>query len=408
MVDYHNQLPAFYSFEEQFEIAEVWAKENRKTLFKISDWNFDPSDVSIPHNLINEAISDSLKSTTHYAETSVLIDACKEIRHNLKTGYGVQFDTDSNIHLFGNATQAIFGVMYALKEAVNKPCALLIHPSYYSMQDSASQCGIQYFEMWRKKQDSFEIDFETIEQFRCKHKVNILVMTDPVYSAGSCMSVDQWSQLVDYCRLYDLWLVIDMAFSGLSWTDINNVWLDRDRLLRWDYRRVILIDSPAKRLFTNNLKIGLVFADIEIIEKLRDFTDWLLGNLTGLQVSFAKTLFKPENRESIETICSINVNRARKNYQRLEFIADGFQRIRLLKPEAGFHTLLFYRGVISRHVDAMKVCQSLVVDLGILPIPTNDFFFDHDDEFGIRLNLMCSPEKWEPVIKQIATYGIPV
>lgn len=408
MVDNLNQLPAFYSFEEQFEIAEAWARSNNKSLFKISDWNFDPRDVSIPNNLIQEAINDSLHTTTQYAETSVLIEACKEIRNNLKVGYDVNFDTDSNIHLFGNATQAIFGVMYSLKEVVQSPLVLLIHPSYYSVQDSASQCGIQFFEMWRKKKNGFVIDLEIIEHYRRKHAINILVLTDPVYSAGTCMDTDQWYRLIDYCKVHEIWLVIDMAFSGLSWIDIDKVWLDRGRLLRWNYRRVILIDSPAKRLFTNNLKIGLVFADMEIIDKLRDFTDWLLGNLTGLQVSFAKTLFKPENRELVENLCKTNVNRAVTNYKKLENIVSDLQNLKLFKPDAGFHTLLFYRGALSRYVDAMKACQGMVEKLEILPIPTNDFFFDHDDEFGIRLNLMCSSEKWMPLIKQIDAYGIPV
>ena len=104
---------------------------------------------------------------------------------------------------------------------------------------------------------------------------------------------------------------------------------------------MILIDSPAKRLFTNNLKIGLVVADLKIVERLRDFSDWHLGNLTGLQVSFARNLFSPENRNDIETICTINANRACANFQQLETIVDGSKMVSLLRPDSGFYTLLF-------------------------------------------------------------------
>ena len=142
------------------------------------------------------------------------------------------------------------------------------------------------------------------------------------------------------------------------------------------------------------------------MERLRDFSDWHLGNLTGLQVSFARNLFSPENRNDIETICTINANRACANFQQLETIVDGSKMVSLLRPDSGFYTLLFARGIISRDVDAMKACHRLVTDLATLAIPTNDFFFDWDDEFGIRLNLMCSPRKWEHVIKYIAVHGI--
>ncbi len=262
--------------------------------------------------------------------------------------------------------------------------------------------------MWRKKREGFKIKLEQLERFRRQHAINIMILTDPVYSAGTCMSDAQWNDLIDYCRAHDIWLVVDMAFSGLSWTDASKVWIDRGRLTRGNYRGVILIDSPAKRLFTNNLKIGLVVADLKIVERLRDFSDWHLGNLTGLQVAFARNLFRPENRKSIETVCMINASRAYANFQRLESVVEGSRLVSLIRPDSGFHALLFSRGIISRHIDAMKVCHRLVTDLETLAIPTNDFLFDWDDEFGIRVNLMSSPEKWERVIKHIAAHGMPL
>ena len=401
-----SRHPAPYSFEVQFELAEVWEKANNKPLLRISDWNSDPNEVRVPYAIIRRAINEALGSTTRYAETAVLIETCDEIQQDLVKGYGISFDKNARIHLFGNATQAIFGVMYGLKQAMSEPRALIIHPSYYSVQDSASQCGIPIFEMWRKKREAFEINLEQLEQFRRQHAINIVILTDPVYSAGTYMNDVQWNDLINYCRTHDIWLVVDMAFSGLSWTDASKVWIDCGRLRRGSYRGVILIDSPAKRLFTNNLKIGLVVADLKIVERLRDFSDWHLGNLTGLQVSFARNLFSPENRNDIETICTINANRACANFQQLETIVDGSKMVSLLRPDSGFYTLLFARGIISRDVDAMKACHRLVTDLATLAIPTNDFFFDWDDEFGIRLNLMCSPRKWEHVIKYIAVHGI--
>lgn len=394
-----------YDFDEQFRLAHSWEKATGKTLLRISDWNSNPDEVVVPMRIIHSAIDESLLSLTRYAETARLVETSIGIQQGLQFGYDVVFDSHVRTHLFGNTTQAIFGVMYAMKKIVTEPKVLFIHPSYYSAMDTASLLGIPVIEMWRKRRDHFAFDFEKIDKIRRTHAINVIFLTDPVYSAGVRMSDDQWAALVNYCDREGIWIVVDMAFSGLSWVT-NDVWIDRTQLMRANYRRSILIDSPAKRLFTNNIKIAVVFADAVIIKVLEEFADSQIGNLTGIQMFFAKRLFEKQNRHELEFICSSNAKRACANFEYIQGIVGDSEQVFFEKPVGGFHALVFSRHSVGGTVDVMNSCQRWVTELETLAIPTNDFRFDASDEFGIRVNLMRSPQNYEHVIKWIAANGM--
>lgn len=170
--------------------------------------------------------------------------------------------------------------------------------------------------------------------------------------------------------------------------------------------KTIVIDSPSKRLFTNNMKIGLVHAGIEVIEILRELSDSHIGNITGLQVAFAKSLFKRENKQYIENICKVNIKNAIETFQDIHSMTNSSNKILLAKPDTGFHAILYAKSQISRNIDSTNVCKRIITNYETLAIPTNDFGYDLDDDFGIRLNLMASLIKSKHIIKKFAEEGI--
>jgi aspartate/methionine/tyrosine aminotransferase len=394
-----------YDFDQQFRLAYQWEKRTGKTLLRISDWNSNPKDVILPISIIHSAIEDSLLSLTQYAETAKLIETSIHIQQCLKLVYNVAFDSHVCTHLFGNTTQAIFGVMYALKKLIVKPKILFIHPSYYSATETAYFLDIPVVEMWRKRREQFDFDFEKIDFLRKKHLVNIIFLTDPVYSAGVRMNDAEWDILVNYCDREGIWIVIDMAFSGLSW-NTRDVWIDRIQLLRANYKKCIILDSPAKRLFTNNIKIAIVFANAKIVKVLQELADSQLGNLTGIQLAFAKRLFNQQNKSELESICYSNAKKACTNFEYIQAIVSDSDHVFFEKPVAGFHALVFSKHITGESVDVMSTCYRWVTELETLAIPTNDFRFHVSDEFGIRLNLMRSIKEYKHIIEWIAKNGM--
>lgn len=399
---HNNQKLSDYDFEKHFTFAKSWEQTNEKSLFRISDWNADPNDVNTPDTIIQQAVEESLKNVTKYAETKLLINACHSIQDSLESVYQITLSNNSHIHLFGNATQAIFGVLCGLKQLIKKPSALIINPSYYSVQDSATLFEIPTVELNRKMKENFKIDIQQIDKLHKQHKINIIILTDPVYSCGLCITENYFNDIVDYCKSNNIWLVIDNAFSCLSWTDESKIWLDKTMLTKCDFNKAIVIDSPSKRLFTNNMKIGIVVANIELIQKLRGFSDSHIGNISGLQLAFAKAIFTEDNKSTVENICKANATRAKNNFNEIEKYFSNSKLVSLVKPDSGFHCVLKSTNETIRQTNAMKVCERLITEYSTLAIPTNDFYYDLDDNFGIRINLMTSPSKSQYVMEQLS------
>ena len=404
-LDNNNKEILPYDFDEQFRLANEWEKRTGKKLIRISDWNSNPNDVILPISIVHSAIEDSLLSLTQYAETAKLIETSIHIQQCLKLFYKVAFDSHVCTHLFGNTTQAIFGVMYALKKIIAKPKILFIHPSYYSALETACFLDIPVIEMWRKRKEQFVFDFENIDSLRKKYLINIIFLTDPVYSAGIHINDVEWATLVNYCDHEGIWIVIDMAFSGLSWS-MEDVWIDRIRLLRANYKKCIIIDSPAKRLFTNNIKMAIVFANAKIVKVLQEFADSQLGNLTGVQLAFAKNLFIKKNKNELESICCSNAKKASANFEYIQGIVSDSEHVFFEKPVTGFHALVFSKHITGESVDVMSTCYRWVTQLETLAIPTNDFRFHIGDEFGMRVNLMRSTKDYNHIIEWIAKNGM--
>jgi len=401
------QEPAFepYNFELQFARAEAYERESGRRLVRLSDWNCSLGDALLPRSLIANSIRASLAYVTEYADTSRLLATCEVVESNLKETYGADLET-AKVHLFGNATQAIFGVVYALVNTVKDPVGLVLHPSYYCLQDSAELCRLPLVETWRRAADGFRIDTDYLRSVRRRHKYNVLFVTDPVYSVGLRARDDEIRDLVAFCSAFGIWLVIDIALSGLFWQTSANAWMDLDRLNLSRYERCVLVDSPSKRLFTNNIKIGVVLANPELSDRMAECSDWHLGNLAGLQLEFARRVFSQEHKAEIETACRTNAERAYRHFQVVSSLLKASPLVSTTRPDSGFHLMLWQQGSQAQAIDAMGVCHRLAIEDGVLVIPTNDFFFSRDDEWGVRLNLMRDPSHWMANVDRFREFGL--
>jgi bifunctional pyridoxal-dependent enzyme with beta-cystathionase and maltose regulon repressor activities len=89
-----------------------------------------------------------------------------------------------------------------------------------------------------KIERKFYIDIDLIDKLRLRYKTNILILTDPVYSCGKSLDDNDFSQLIDYCMYHGIWIVVDMAFGGLSWSDENIIWVDINKWTRNNYQKL--------------------------------------------------------------------------------------------------------------------------------------------------------------------------
>jgi aspartate/methionine/tyrosine aminotransferase len=173
-----------YDFPKHTAHALAWEHKNGKSLLRLSDWNCAREDVVLPLELLEQAGRTAIHKLTHYAETSLLMTLGDQIGAWLRDDYGAQLTKDSAVHLFGNTTQALFGVIYALRELQDSPRVLLLHPSYYSVRDAFGVFGIPFTEDWRRLSEMGAIAIDRLENLRRERHFNIIFVTDPTYSTG--------------------------------------------------------------------------------------------------------------------------------------------------------------------------------------------------------------------------------
>jgi len=395
-----------YSFEAQVEEALAWEARHGITLTRISDWNVPGHCVAVPSDLVERAFRETLPTLTHYAETAQLVACGEEIRQAMSESHG-PLPEGRDVHLFGNATQAITAVVYALKELMGAPLTLLTHPSYYAFQDALRLCGLEAWGCFREAARGFAFDPDLLAQLVRRHRINVLVITDPVYSSGLSLDDQSWRELIALCAREGLWLVVDAAFGGLHWSDPARAWLD-GRLLAEPYEKLIVIDAPAKRLFVNGAKLGLVLAPEEVVGHLQDFTDWHLGNLAALQLRLAQLLFSPAQRPYIEVICRENAAKAASAYEVLAGHLKSSEHAYAFRPDSGFYAMLYARNSSLRDVDVMAGCRAWMEQRGVLVIPNADFHPSAKDDFGVRINLLRPLAAWSRVVADVADRGMPL
>ncbi|MHB9116675.1 MAG: pyridoxal phosphate-dependent aminotransferase [Burkholderiales bacterium] len=401
----NHRMTEPYSFERHLANALEWEKRNRTRTLKLSDWNCGREDPRVPTTLLEAAAQFAIENLTTYTETSMTLGLGEQVSYWLRTRNHGEFAVDSAVHLYANATQALFASIYAIREELTDPKFLLIHPSYYSTHDALSIMRISYVEHWRKLRNHGVLDVDELAALWKQHRFNAILLTDPMYSTGIEFSESNLNQTIRFAEDRDIWIMIDSAFGGLTWEDEDRQWLDLRKIQRRGFEKCIVIDSPSKRLFTNNLKLGVVHCSKGLSARFEKFSDSFMGNITGMQFGFAKAIFDPVNASQMEAICRENVQKIRRHYAHLISKASESSKLFFIPPDSGFHTMLFFCGIDTDTSDPMRACAELV-ERGIFALPTNDYYYHGNDPFGFRINLMNSPTRWEHVVTRLAVEGI--
>jgi aspartate/methionine/tyrosine aminotransferase len=390
-----------YNFETHIGNAHAWEARNLSTTRKLSDWNCGRDDPRVPTAILEAASQRALQNLTTYTETASTIKLGRQILDRLRSMPNTSFAENAAVHLYGNATQALFASLYAIRESLHEPKFLLIHPSYYATHDALNTLRLPYSQHWRKLTNSGEIDLVELDILWRKLGFDVILLTDPMYSTGIELSQVNFERTVAFARERDLWIMIDSAFSGLTWSDPTRRWLDLPKLQRCGYAKCILIDSPSKRLFTNNLKLGMVHCSDLLSQHLEKVSDSFTGNITGVQAAFTDSIFGLENQDQLQSICDDNVEKIIRNYEHLIELVNDSEHLHFIRPHSGFHTMLFSRGVETGSADAMAACAWLL-EHGVFALPTNDYYYHDNDPFGFRLNLMKAPLGWQDIVVLLA------
>jgi aspartate/methionine/tyrosine aminotransferase len=375
-----------YSFGKIASEVKLYERNRGIPLARVSDWNSSPKDVSVPFPMYMEAFEKSLATITKYPDVDQTKNICEQIRLTLLS----KAITTEKLHIFGSATQAINMLFFAL--SVKNPGArvIILNPSYFSIKNSAETFGLMTETIYRSSSNGFQFPTAEIEAVRLKYgadikqKVCAIAITEPIYSSGVKQHSASLQAFAKYCGDNDLLLIIDGAFSGLSWEG-DYTWQDLDLLSLLKHKHVALVDSISKSLFILNTKVGILYGPQWLVEIAESGISWISGNITALQQQLVASVFSRSCEPDITRSCRQNIEHFKNRFAHLERLAVD-SPYRLLRPDSGYHTMAVRADCTIGSVDVMGWSRHLI-EKGVYALPGHAFGYSNEDRFCFRISL---------------------
>jgi aspartate/methionine/tyrosine aminotransferase len=168
---------------------------------------------------------------------------------------------------------------------------------------------------------SFQSDFypiwEELEDMFINKKPKLLVLTSPNNPSGLVWSEDNLIRIINICKKYDSWLIVDQTYYELLFNDKKHNFPCSNK---YNYSKIIHLFSFSKNFSMAGWRVGYVVFPFnkELIDNMRKIQDCIPAHTTILSQKLAiKCLDVDENYNNNinnnswvqDTISSLNIAR---------------------------------------------------------------------------------------------------
>ncbi len=360
---------------------------NEDTIF-LSDWNKCNDDFDFPEDIVKKAVS-------NYAHRN-LYTFSEEI-DDIKEEYASKFSTEdytlpSNRYtIVSNATIGGFLSMNSIRKQINgKIHALLIAPVYFVYINVLRDFGayIEYMEA-NLEGDSI-VSVEDVERVVKEKGINLIVITDPLFSTGVSLGEECFEQLAELTDKYNTYLYIDNVYGATQWDEKPKL-VDYHKIgLTVRYEKIVLVDSVAKRLFLNGLKIAFIYGNPDIILCAESAATDYCGSISYPQMEMFFQLYNGKNERVIYELIE-RVTSSCKS--RFELIQNTLEDTGLVtsKCKEGIFCLVgipYYMIPYKKE----KIMDEIMERHNILIINHDRYLYQSKEYFFFRVNLTMKPE----------------
>jgi aspartate/methionine/tyrosine aminotransferase len=353
--------------------------------FFLSDYNVNTKRIAYPENIIKTAFLASEKKSNYYSyvdgNDSIKGHILRQLRNYDNTSL-----TFENIAINLNSTNSIYLTLVSL-EKLNHERFLVVTPTYYTVLDTLKQLkkDITYFHLL--DEENFEIDIELLRNTLISQYIEVLVITDPIYSAGIELTNCDVTSIVNVCNELDICLMYDYTLGG-------NLWGDYNYLMNWNkyveitkLNKFIIIDSLSKKLFINGIKHSYIIASSCLVEEIEDLFYSVSGGFCNVQIELFSELFKPQNSNVLSVILNENAQIAARNFRLLRsLLAD--TNYMVYPTNSGYFTILTIKDKKIKDVDVQMITKHLLHQYDIYAYPNTTLSYYLENKFGFRVNLL--------------------
>ncbi len=368
-------------------INRLLTLQNENTHF-LSTWNKGNGHLEFSDAAIWPAVRQYPKLKNEY----LFSDELSEFKRSLvlNKDFPLPDSELDHIGIFSNGTSAAMLALMSIKEIVSAIRAILIAPTYFTyiktLRDLDSD--IYYFPI-KIKESLVQLPIENIGECLACHRINLVVLTVPLFGSGLSPAKDRIEELCAICENAHCYLLIDYLYGGMDWfkhNTIENEWL-WSLCLKNAY--IIFIESMSKRVFLNGIKSAIAGASVDLIRQMELKSVHLTGSLSYVQVEMLKELYSGPNTAFIESLIEENIEYFRQNFEVLKTLCRNTP-VHVLPCTEGYFCLAEILN--SSDEDSMETAIKILKRSNVMTIPHDRYLYFTPQKYTFRINLSIRKE----------------
>lgn len=374
------------SIKRLMQAQKEYNFSNREKAIFLSDWNAELEKVMYPSfDFGKELYSRSAMGNYHY-----WTDELNYKSHFQQCFHDLFRSTLSNDNFLigNNGSSSMMLSLMALKElGVGK--ILAFTPIYYSAIKLFEMLDYQMYRFDLKMENDFEINIEQLEDEIVRNNIEVIYITDPIFSSGVEIPQNIYTQIRDLSLKYNIWIVIDYIYGGMDWNISNYVISDKIAHIINSFSNYIVVESIAKRLFINGIKTATVFSTSQIIKKISRLSIYTVGSMCCLQLHMLRQIYNTENASAINDVIKENIIEASRRFNQVLSFMSGKNCI-ISSCNSSYFFLI---GIPYQHeVDDMDYAIKILNQTGVLTVPHSRYLLSNNQYYIFRINLLINKQ----------------
>ena len=360
-------------------------QKKHKPIFP-SDWDTVNDKAAYPSSFIQNSLRIETKQTLPYTFS----DEQQEIKTMVLDHLPANNICLNNLAVSISSTAAIYLTILSLwRQGVIR--FLLFTPVYYSIIETLEDLGAEIYYYNLLDKDDFEIDVVTLQRMMTYHKIEALVVTDPIYCVGKKIAPDILNELVYTCNQNNSWFILDNTLGGMSWESLETELFDRQQIdSTIKAEKYIIIDSLTKRMLINGLKHAIIISNDAFIEIVEDAASQVYGGFCFPQLQLMRELYDSRNKSDVTGLLQHNIQLIKDNYSLLtSFLKGSF--FELYNANSGYYTMIKHKTYLCSEVNIEAQIKRYLYKFNSFLLPPWYFNFDDRNHFAIRVNLLKEP-----------------
>lgn len=303
-----------------------------------------------------------------------------------------------NFSIFPNGTSAASILLQTLNKK-NNLRALLLSPTYFTYIDVLKDmnCDIHYHSLL-SYEGNYIFNINDISEIVTDSQINIIILTYPLFGSGICVSFQNLQKLSSFCKVNNIFLLIDYIYGGIDWNDYSNIF--PYQLMQSTNNATAVLLSLSKNLFLNGAKTCLLFACNELIERVEKQSVYALGSMAQSQIASLRMLYDIKNRNSVLALQNEIKLHIQNSFQIIKSLC-ALRNYRLTKSNSGIFTLAGIPRDNFKKKDDDEIAKIILKSSGVLTIPHSRYLFYSDNYYWFRINLSYQNQKLFPEFQKL-------